>query len=92
MQGLEKKMPEDTRALERAKKDLATANAAEEKITNQVRNLRLKLEEARSSMQAAKSKGRVIDALMEQKRLGKIRGLYGRLVSTWNSMVLLSIL
>ncbi|XP_064620536.1 structural maintenance of chromosomes protein 4-like [Lineus longissimus] len=79
MQGLEKKVPEDTRALERAKKDLAASSAAEEKITNEVRNLRLKLEEARSSMQAARSKGRVIDALMEQKRLGKIKGIYGRL-------------
>lgn len=47
----------------------------------QLRALRSKVEEARSSMQAAKSKGKVIDALMQMKKNGTLPGVYGRLVS-----------
>jgi structural maintenance of chromosome 4 len=41
--------------------------------------MRSKVEEARSSMQAAKSKGKVIDALMQMKKNGQLPGVYGRL-------------
>ena len=46
-----------------------------------MRSLRTKVEEARSSMQAARSKGKVIDSLMALKKSGHMAGLYGRLVS-----------
>lgn len=46
----------------------------------QLRSLRAKVEEARSSMQAARSKGKVIDSLMALKKSGQMPGLYGRLV------------
>ena len=49
-------------------------------VCGQVRTIRVKVEEARSSLQAAKSKGRVIDALMELKRAGRLPGIHGRLV------------
>lgn len=45
-----------------------------------LRVMRSKVEEARSSMQAAKSKGKVIDALMQMKKNGQLPGVYGRLV------------
>ncbi|ESP01741.1 hypothetical protein LOTGIDRAFT_176437, partial [Lottia gigantea] len=44
-----------------------------------VRELREKLEVSRSSMQADMNKGKVIKALMKQKRQGEIPGIYGRL-------------
>ena len=42
--------------------------------------MRVKVEEARSSMQAAHSQGRVLESLMNQKRNGQLPGIYGRLV------------
>ena len=39
------------------------------------------MSEARSSLQNNRSRGRVLEALMDQKKLGKIPGIYGRLVS-----------
>ena len=46
-----------------------------------LRSIRLKVEEARSSMQASKSQGRVITALLEAKTRGVLPGVLGRLVS-----------
>uniref|UniRef100_A0A8C5WC00 Structural maintenance of chromosomes protein n=1 Tax=Leptobrachium leishanense TaxID=445787 RepID=A0A8C5WC00_9ANUR len=51
----------------------------ESNIRNQVRELRRKVEEAKSSLSANQSKGKVLDALIQQKKSGKIPGIYGRL-------------
>ena len=47
-----------------------------------VRDLRQKVEEAKSSLSSNRSRGKVLDALMQQKRSGKISGILGRLVRT----------
>ena len=47
----------------------------------QVRSLRCKVEEIRGAQQAASTKGRVLDFLLDQKKTGKIPGIHGRLVS-----------
>lgn len=45
-----------------------------------VRDMRQKVEEAKSSLSSTRSRGKVLDALMQQKRSGKISGILGRLV------------
>jgi len=42
--------------------------------------MRVKVEEARSCMQATRSQSKVLDALMQLKRSGRVPGIYGRLV------------
>lgn len=45
-----------------------------------VRDMRQKVEEAKSSLSSNRSRGKVLDALMQQKKSGKIPGILGRLV------------
>lgn len=49
-------------------------------VKNDVREIRQKVEESRSSLSANCSRGRVLDALIQQKKQGKIPGIFGRLV------------
>ena len=48
---------------------------------NLVRNLRRKVEEAKSALALSRNRGRVLEALLQQKKSGNIPGLYGRLVN-----------
>lgn len=48
-------------------------------VDGDLRTHRMKLEESRSAMQSSRSRGRVMDAVMEQKRNGSIKGVFGRL-------------
>ena len=45
-----------------------------------VRDMRQKVEEAKSSLSSNRSRGKVLDALMNQKSSGRIPGILGRLV------------
>lgn len=47
--------------------------------SEQLRSIRIRLEESRSTFSANTSRGRVLDALMEQKRKGALTGIFGRL-------------
>lgn len=49
---------------------------------SKVRQMRSRVEEARSAHAQSHSRGRVLDALMAEKRNGKLRGIHGRLVSS----------
>lgn len=51
-------------------------------IENQevVREMRQKVDEAKSSLSSNRSRGKVLDALMQQKKTGRIPGILGRLV------------
>uniref|UniRef100_A0A7N8XE59 Structural maintenance of chromosomes protein 4 n=1 Tax=Mastacembelus armatus TaxID=205130 RepID=A0A7N8XE59_9TELE len=44
-----------------------------------VREMRQKVDEAKSSLSSNRSRGKVLDALMHQKKSGKIPGIFGRL-------------
>lgn len=46
-----------------------------------VRDLRRKVEEAKSSFAQSHSRGKVLESLLQQKKSGNIPGIYGRLVS-----------
>lgn len=52
-------------------------------IKEVVREMRQKVDEAKSSLSSNRSRGKVLDALMQQKRNGKIPGIYGRLVKAF---------
>ncbi|XP_033759958.1 structural maintenance of chromosomes protein 4-like isoform X2 [Pecten maximus] len=79
LKDLKKKLPETENVIEKAKKDMELVTATELKCANELRSVRTKVEEARSSMQAAKRQGKVIEALMEAKKRGVMPGVCGRL-------------
>ncbi|CAH2012044.1 unnamed protein product [Acanthoscelides obtectus] len=76
---LKKKIPATEKSLKDATAEFNTVKMQEAKLLDEIRKKRSFLEERRSSMQASRSQGRVLDALMQQKREGKCPGLYGRL-------------
>ncbi|KAJ8309843.1 hypothetical protein KUTeg_011708 [Tegillarca granosa] len=79
LEELQRKIPELEKMISKSKKDLETAINTDTKVTEELRATRRKVEEGRSSMQAAKSQGKVISALMDQKHKGSIPGIHGRL-------------
>ncbi|XP_071494646.1 structural maintenance of chromosomes protein 4-like [Diadema antillarum] len=76
---LEKEIPEMEAKLSASEKELVEVREKEAKAASGVKDLTVKVQDARSSMQSAKDRGTLISALMEQKRLGKIEGIHGRL-------------
>ena len=73
-------IPETEKQLQDAQLELAQVRKNEAAASKELRAHRSQLEELRSSMQANRSRGRVLDALMEQKQLGHLPGIFGRLV------------
>nr|CAI5830513.1 unnamed protein product [Callosobruchus analis] len=76
---LKKKIPATENSLKQATAEFNAVKMQEAKLLDEIRKKRSLLEERRSSMQATRSQGRVLDALMRQKREGACPGLYGRL-------------
>lgn len=75
------KIPVTERSLKQAQSELEQAKAAEIEKTAQLKKMRITFEEQRSAMQASKSRSRILDSLMREKREGRIPGIFGRLVS-----------
>ncbi|XP_026711001.1 structural maintenance of chromosomes protein 4 isoform X2 [Athene cunicularia] len=73
------KLPQAEQELKEKEKALEKLEREESGSKNLVRNLRQKVEEAKSSLSLSRSRGKVLEALLQQKKSGKIRGLYGRL-------------
>jgi structural maintenance of chromosome 4 len=73
-------IPETEKQLQDAQLELAQVRKNEAAASEGLRAHRSEVEELRSSMQANRSRGRVLDALMEQKQLGHLPGIFGRLV------------
>ena len=67
---------------EESRKAEAASNAEVAKLEGAVREVRGKLEQKRSESQNQRSKTAVIQALMQAKQAGQIRGIYGRLGKT----------
>ncbi|XP_063882710.1 structural maintenance of chromosomes protein 4-like [Scylla paramamosain] len=76
---LEKAIPECNKKLKMQQDKLLRIIPELQTVENELRTQRLKLEESRSAMQSSRSRGRVMDAIMEQKRNGNIKGVFGRL-------------
>lgn len=68
------------KSLKGARNDLEQVRQEEHAVTEELKTLRVKVEESRSSFQASRSRGRVLDYLMQLKREGTLPGLFGRLV------------
>ncbi|XP_076044466.1 structural maintenance of chromosomes 4-like protein gluon [Oratosquilla oratoria] len=76
---LTKQIPENEQQLNESQKQLHQVFQEQQQIEEELKTNRMKLEEKRSAMQSSRSRGRVLDAIMEQKRNGTIPGIYGRL-------------
>lgn len=77
----ETKIPPTERSLKQAQSELNEAKTLEIEKTAQLKKMRITFEEQRCAMQASKSRNRVLDSLMREKREGRIPGIFGRLVS-----------
>ncbi|KFP12303.1 Structural maintenance of chromosomes protein 4, partial [Egretta garzetta] len=75
------KLPRAEKELKEKEKELEKLGREESGAKNLLRNLRLKVEEAKSSLALSRSRGKVLEALLQQKKSGNIHGLYGRLVN-----------
>ncbi|NWS72506.1 SMC4 protein, partial [Crotophaga sulcirostris] len=73
------KLPPTEQELKEKEKQLEKLEREESGARNVVRNLRQKVEEAKSSLAQSRSRGKVLEALLQQKKSGNISGLYGRL-------------
>ncbi|MPC09379.1 Structural maintenance of chromosomes protein 4 [Portunus trituberculatus] len=76
---LDKAIPEYSKNLKLQQDKLLKTIPELQAVENELRTQRVKLEETRSAMHSSRSRGRVMDAVMEQKRNGNIKGVFGRL-------------
>lgn len=76
---LESKLPQTEEELRKKVKELENLVKEEAGMKTHVQGLRQKVEEARSSLAMSKSRGKVLEALIQQKKSGNIPGIYGRL-------------
>ena len=76
---LETAIPEDTKKMQDATAKLQEIVPKLSQVEQELNRERVKLEESRSAMQSSRSRGRVLDAIMEEKRRGNIKGILGRL-------------
>ncbi|NXX51325.1 SMC4 protein, partial [Tricholaema leucomelas] len=76
---LNTKLPQAEQELKEKKKELEKLSKEESDARSLVRELRQKAEEARSSLAQSRNRGKVLEALLQQKRAGKLPGIYGRL-------------
>ncbi|XP_030071889.1 structural maintenance of chromosomes protein 4 isoform X2 [Microcaecilia unicolor] len=76
---LETKLPQTEQELKKEENELEKLTKEEADIKHVVRDLRQKVEETKSSLAMSNSRGKVLDALIGQKRSGRIPGIHGRL-------------
>ncbi len=76
---LEKDVPAARKQLASLESKLEKANEREAECAQRARQLHGKCEEQKSSAHAARSRGRVLEALMVQKGAGTLTGIFGRL-------------
>ncbi|KAL1777691.1 structural maintenance of chromosomes protein 4 [Sigmodon hispidus] len=73
------KLPQTQRELKEKETELQKLTQEEINLKSLVRDLFQKVEEAKSSLATNRSKGKVLDALIQEKKSGRIPGIYGRL-------------
>ncbi|KFZ69241.1 Structural maintenance of chromosomes protein 4, partial [Podiceps cristatus] len=76
---IDTKLPQAEQEIKEKESEFEKLGREEAAAKNLVRNLRQKVEEAKSSFSLSRSRGKVLEALLQQKKSGNIRGLYGRL-------------
>ena len=75
----EKVLPSLIKSTERYEEELKGAITEYETLNGRVRAIRSNYEETRSAQAQTKGRGKVLDALMKQRQVGAIPGIYGRL-------------
>ncbi|NXL95551.1 SMC4 protein, partial [Alectura lathami] len=73
------KLPEAEKELQEKEQQLEKLRSEEVSAESLVRNLRQKVEEAKSYLAQNHNRGKVLEALLQQKRSGNIPGIHGRL-------------
>uniref|UniRef100_A0A2A4K7F0 Structural maintenance of chromosomes protein 4 n=1 Tax=Heliothis virescens TaxID=7102 RepID=A0A2A4K7F0_HELVI len=76
---LSRTVPENEGRLNEINTKLQRLKKEEGQIISEVRPLRAQLEESRQAMSANTSRDRVLNALMNEKRQGRLPGIFGRL-------------
>lgn len=76
---LEVKIPQKEQELKKYEEELGELMKMDNEAREVVREMRQKVEEAKSSLSSNRSRGKVLDALMQQKKTGRIPGIFGRL-------------
>lgn len=76
---LEKKIPATEKSIADVERRLNDVRAQEDEATQILRRKRVQFDEQKLSMQASRSRNRVLDALMTEKREGRLPGIFGRL-------------
>uniref|UniRef100_UPI003AABFBA3 structural maintenance of chromosomes protein 4 isoform X1 n=2 Tax=Centroberyx gerrardi TaxID=166262 RepID=UPI003AABFBA3 len=76
---LQVKIPQCEQELKKDEAELEQLMQLDNETREVVRDMRQKVEEAKSSLSSNRSRGKVLDALMHQKKSGKIPGILGRL-------------
>lgn len=74
-------MPRVDEELKKIKRQLTQYQEKETELVERIRDTRIVLEEATQSAEGQNSSSRLLNALMIEKRDGRIPGIYGRLVS-----------
>ncbi|XP_016004555.1 structural maintenance of chromosomes protein 4 isoform X2 [Rousettus aegyptiacus] len=76
---IEAKLPQTEHELKEKEKELQKLTQEEINFKSLVRDLFQKVEEAKSSLAVNRSRGKVLDAIIQEKKSGRIPGIYGRL-------------
>lgn len=73
------KLPQAQQELKEKEKELQKLTQEEINLKSLVHDLFQKVEEAKSSLATNRSRGKVLDAIIQEKKSGRIPGIYGRL-------------
>lgn len=73
------KLPQTHQELKEKEKELQKLTQEEINMKSLVHDLFQKVEEAKSSLAMNRSRGKVLDAIIQEKKSGRIPGIYGRL-------------
>ncbi|CAD6227554.1 GSCOCG00001237001-RA-CDS [Cotesia congregata] len=76
---LESNIPGAEKNLAVMQKKLEGMRTNDAKVSSEIKRMRMQVEEKRSAMQAHRSRNRILDALMREKREGRLPGILGRL-------------
>ncbi|XP_046514055.1 structural maintenance of chromosomes protein 4 [Equus quagga] len=76
---IEATLPHTEHELKEKEKELQKLTKEETNFKSLVRDLFQKVEEAKSSLAVNRSRGKVLDAIIQEKKSGRIPGIYGRL-------------
>ncbi|XP_048203142.1 structural maintenance of chromosomes protein 4 [Perognathus longimembris pacificus] len=76
---IEAKLPQTEQELKEKEKEFQKLTQEEKNLKSLVHDLFQKVEEAKSSLAMNRSRGKVLDAIIQEKKSGRIPGIYGRL-------------